>query len=114
MKKLSKSDIKHLRAVAAKLPICYTKESQKTIRIVTGATLIANGVLDIKGEPIIPEKSYQHITEGGVRINHFRHLKKLCEAGKYESAQNYINEVSTINRPHFDLLQSMNQRKPSI
>jgi len=112
--KLNSSDIKHLKAVASQLPICYTSDGQKTLRLVYGSQLLEAGHKDVKGKPINPEAKYAVQTGEGVQVNHYKHLKRLCEDKRYKEAQEYIDSVQSISNPHIDLMQSMNQRRPTI
>ena len=115
MGKLSKSDIKHLKAISMKLPKCYTAENQKTVQFMTGETLIKMGkTKDRNGKPLDPNNTYQWVMSGGVEVNHYKRLKKLCEDGKYAEAQNYINQVVSIESPHIDLLKGLSNRIKSI
>lgn len=112
--KLSKSDIAHIRQIADRLPECYTAENQKTMQILFGHQLISRGITKIKGEPVEPDRKYTYSDGDGVKVNHFKRLKKLCESGMVKNAQNYIDEVAGMGRDHFKLLLGLNMRKPQI
>lgn len=115
MNRLSKEDIRHLKTIAASLPPCYTAEQQKTIRVMTGERLMAAGQTnDANGKEINPKQKYVIQTDEGVRVNHYKRLKTLCENGRHESAQNYINEVAGINKGHYDLIAGMASRTPTL
>lgn len=108
--KLSKADIKHLRNVAAQLPVCYTTQDQTTSRYVSGEELLINGVDKVKGQKVKVDETYIHKSNGGVQVNHFRRLKKLCEQDKFVEAQNYINEVANMGKEHINLLKHFSNK----
>ncbi len=112
--KLSKSDIAHLKDIANRLPICYTADNQKTVQFLYGHQLIARGITTIDKKAVIHDKKYSHSIEGGVKVNHFKQLKRLCEQGHTNRAQKYIDEVAGIGAEHFKLLVDLNSRKPRI
>lgn len=115
MNRLTKSEIRHLKTIAASLPPCYTAEQQKTLRLVTGAQMIAAGKETTgDGKEINPKQKYVIQTDEGVRVNHYKRLKTLCENGRYESAQNYINEVAGLNKGHYDLIAGMASITPTL
>lgn len=109
--KLSKSDIQHIKKIAMALPKCYTAENQRTVKYMTGAALIAMGkTKDLKGRKLDPNTTYEWVMSGGVEVNHFKRLKKLCESGQVKNAQNYINEVIGMGSSHIDLLSGLSKR----
>lgn len=93
MPKLSKKDLTHLRKVSSQLPRVFDDSEHTTQIVVQGAKLIEKGIKEIKGEPIIPTKSYVHVYKGR-EISHFRKLKAFCERGEYDKAQEYINSYA--------------------
>lgn len=97
------------------LPKCYTAENQKTVEYVTGTSLIAKGITkQSNGNPVDPTVVYERVRSGGVEVNHFKRIKKLCEEGRVEAAQNYINEVVGIGNNHSFVLRQMLNRKPVL
>lgn len=81
----------------------------------TGERLIAAGQTnDGNGKEIDPKQKYVIQTDEGVRVNHFKRLKTFCENGRYEAAQNYINEVAGINSGHHNLIAGMASRTPTL
>lgn len=109
--KLPKSTIKHLKDIANKLPVMYTSDGQKTLEVVTGESLLLNGVNKLSnGDDVTIDKSYATTREGGVQVNHFKRMKRLAEIGNIEAVKRYISSVFEINRSHSDVIKSFNDR----
>lgn len=113
---MNKAEIKHIKEIASKLPVMYTTENQKSLKQVTGENLIKSGITKLKtGEAVNPNELYLYPVGEGVRVNHFKRIKKLCEQGRHDAAQRYINEVAeSTTSKHIDLLKSMEARKLRI
>lgn len=109
------ANLKHLKKLAEKMPVMYTDPAQKTSILVSGYSLLMNGVEDLKtGDKVSPDKMYYQSFEGGVTVNHFKRMKKLLEQYGVPKVQEYINQVYSVTAGHNNLIQSMLQRAPQL
>ncbi len=125
MKKLTKSDLKHLRQLAAGMRPCFEPDETTTSFELYGSQLIERGIHYVKERrkrkdnpnlsdevdvAVNPKKKYHYNTKQGVPVNHYKRLKKLCEERGIAAAQNYINEVQTMGSGHRNVMSSFQER----
>lgn len=90
-----KKDMQDLRQLAASLPRTY--QDGEVMATITGAALIAKGINEVDGKPVLPEKSYLRKISDRQPVNHFRRMKKLYTNGGAEEVAKYCFGVKELH-----------------
>ena len=110
--KLSKADLKDLRAFCKKLPPTFSEYNEKFV--VVGHDIVNDEMYATLRDDLIKEdedldKKFMLQRTNFIPVNHYRRVKRLLQKSGDAAADQYINEVLGIFAGHQNMMNSINQ-----